>query len=117
MSFKSDILFTDDSFRDGIFRFLGEESTTDLTMTDDPTWIIDPIDGTTNYIHKIPIFAIAVAFCVNKETLIGVTLNPAHDELYTARKGQGAYLNGKQIYCSNVTEVLFHQEFRYKVVF
>lgn len=88
-------------------RILGEESTTNtsITFTDDPTWIIDPIDGTTNYVHKIPIFAITVAFCVNKEIVIGVTLNPAQNELYTARKGHGAYLKGKRIYCSKVTAV------------
>lgn len=92
--------------RNGTFRILGEESTSNLILTDDPTWIIDPIDGTTNYVHKIPIFGITVAFCVKKETLIGVTLNPAGNELYTARKGHGAYLNGKRIQCSNVTQVM-----------
>lgn len=84
---------------------MGEESSTNITLTNDPTWIIDPIDGTTNYVHKIPIFGISVAFCVNKEILIGVVFNPAQNELYTARKGQGAYLNGERIHSSNVTEV------------
>lgn len=84
---------------------MGEESSTNITLTNDPTWIIDPIDGTTNYVHKVPIFAISVAFCVNKETLIGVVYNPAQNEMYSALKGQGAYLNDKKIHTSNETQV------------
>lgn len=101
MKMKSQATF----FHSELYRILGEESTTNITLTDEPTWIIDPIDGTTNYVHKIPIFGITVAFCVNKEILIGVTSNPAQNELYTARKGQGAHLNGQRIYCSKVTAV------------
>lgn len=86
-------------------RFLAEESATVIELTDAPTWIIDPIDGTTNFVHKIPLFAINIAFAVGKELLFGVTLVPTLDELYTARKGQGAFLNGSPIHCSDVTRV------------
>lgn len=88
---------------------MGEESSTNTLLTNDPTWIIDPIDGTTNYVHKVPIFAISVAFCVNKEILIGIVYNPSQNEKYSARKGEGAYLNEKRIYTSNETQVdAFH---------
>lgn len=86
-------------------RFLAEESTAVIELTDAPTWIIDPIDGTANFVHKIPLFAINIAFAVDKELLFCVTLVPTLDELYTARKGQGAFLNGTAIHCSDVTRV------------
>jgi myo-inositol-1(or 4)-monophosphatase len=60
-------------------------------------WIIDPIDGTTNFIHGIPHFAISIGIVKDREPIIGVVYNPVTDELYTARKSMGAYLNGKPI--------------------
>lgn len=87
-------------------RFLAEESTKNLTLTDDPTWIIDPIDGTANFVHKLPFFAINVAYAVNKEVQFGLTYAPALRELFTARKGRGAFLNARRIKCSNNTVVL-----------
>lgn len=86
-------------------RFLCEESANKLELTDAPTWIIDPIDGTTNYVHGFPMFAIAVAFSYKKELQFGITFNPALNQLYTARKGQGAFLNGEPISCSTTKEV------------
>lgn len=86
--------------------FLGEETSTGISLTEHPTWIIDPIDGTMNFVHGFPLFAINVAFCLNKELQFGVTLAPALDLTYTARKGQGAFLNGNPIHCSDVKKVL-----------
>jgi myo-inositol-1(or 4)-monophosphatase len=60
-------------------------------------WIIDPIDGTTNFIHGFPHFAISIGIVKDGEPIIGVVYNPVTDELYTARKSKGAYLNGKPI--------------------
>ncbi|RXS91427.1 inositol monophosphatase family protein [Geobacillus sp. PK12] len=60
-------------------------------------WIIDPIDGTTNFIHGIPYFAISIGVVKDGEPVIGVVFNPVTDELYTARKTFGAYLNGRPI--------------------
>lgn len=90
---------------------MGEETCTNLVLTDEPTWIIDPIDGTTNYVHRIPIFAINVAFLVNKVIHFGAAFNPAQNELYTARKDKGAFLNGNQIFCTNIKSV---RSFRYQ---
>lgn len=60
-------------------------------------WIIDPLDGTTNYAHGIAIFAVSIAFCWNNEIEIGVVFNPFSTELFTAIKGHGAKLNGQPI--------------------
>lgn len=81
-----------------IFRFIGEETQENSsTWNNDPTWIIDPIDGTTNYVHHFPETCISIAFTVNKDILIGLIYNPISDQLFTAQKGKGAYMNGKKI--------------------
>jgi len=59
----------------------------------DYQWIIDPLDGTTNYAHGIPVFAVSIAMQFKGETVMGVVYCPMLDEMYTAVKGQGAYLN------------------------
>lgn len=61
------------------------------------TWIIDPLDGTTNFIHGFPFVAISIAVCVDREVVLGMVLDPLRDELFTARRGQGAYLNGRRL--------------------
>ncbi|GIM45370.1 inositol monophosphatase [Collibacillus ludicampi] len=60
-------------------------------------WIIDPIDGTTNFIHGIPHFSISIGIVKDGKPIIGIVYNPVTNELYTARKSKGAYLNGKLI--------------------
>lgn len=69
-------------------------------MTDEPTWMIDPIDGTTNFIHKNTECCISVAFTLKKEPYFGIVYSPVQNKLFTAQKGKGAYLNGKQIHVS-----------------
>lgn len=71
-------------------------------LTNEPTWIIDPIDGTQNFVKGIKLIAISVGLVVNKEVVAAICYNPCMDELYTARKGQGAYLNGTKLYSSGV---------------
>jgi len=60
-------------------------------------WIIDPLDGTNNYIHSFPVFAISIALEVQKEIVLGVVYDPLRDEIFTAEKGKGAFLNGRKI--------------------
>jgi len=60
-------------------------------------WIIDPIDGTINFIHRIPFFAISIAYYENGEPKFGFVLNPITRELFSAQRGEGAYLNGRKI--------------------
>jgi myo-inositol-1(or 4)-monophosphatase len=60
-------------------------------------WIIDPLDGTTNFIHGIPIVAVSLAVCIEGETLFGLVYDPFRKEQFVARKGQGAFLNGRPL--------------------
>jgi len=60
-------------------------------------WIIDPLDGTTNFLHGLPHFAISVALERDGEIVAGVIFDPAKNEMFTAEKGQGAYLNGNRL--------------------
>jgi len=68
-------------------------------------WIIDPLDGTTNYIHGFPIFSISVALKYCDELIMGVIYVPRLDELYVALKGRGAYLNYQRIEVSTSTSL------------
>jgi fructose-1,6-bisphosphatase/inositol monophosphatase family enzyme len=72
-------------------------------LTDDPTWLIDPVDGTTNFIHRFPFVAVSIGLYVKKEPAIGVVYNAPQDLLYTARKGLGAHCNGETISVSGQT--------------
>jgi len=68
-------------------------------------WIIDPLDGTTNYAHTLPIFAISIGIEYKKEIIVGGVYNPIRNELFFAEKGAGAYLNDKKIYVSKVDKL------------
>jgi myo-inositol-1(or 4)-monophosphatase len=68
-------------------------------------WIIDPLDGTKNYISGIPVFGISIAIQLKGKTILGVVLDPIRNELFSAEKGKGAYLNGKTIAVSNENEL------------
>jgi myo-inositol-1(or 4)-monophosphatase len=60
-------------------------------------WIVDPLDGTTNFMHGVPLFCVTIALERDGEIVAGVTYNPIYDELYTAEKGQGAFLNSRRL--------------------
>jgi myo-inositol-1(or 4)-monophosphatase len=60
-------------------------------------WIVDPLDGTTNFLHGIPVFAISIALERDGELVAGIVYNPANHETFTAEKGKGAYLNDKRL--------------------
>jgi myo-inositol-1(or 4)-monophosphatase len=68
-------------------------------------WIIDPLDGTTNYAHAYPCFAVTIALEHQGEIVLGVTLDPTRNELFAAEKGRGATLNGKPISVSATDEL------------
>ncbi|KAF0403823.1 inositol monophosphatase [Gigaspora margarita] len=78
--------------------FIGEETKAagnHYEFTDKPTWIIDPVDGTTNFVQGFPFVAVSIGLYINKEPTVGVVFNPFLNELFTARKGHGAFLNHK----------------------
>jgi len=60
-------------------------------------WIVDPLDGTTNFLHGIPLFCVAIALERDGETVCGLVYNPVLDELYTAERGQGAFVNNRRL--------------------
>ena len=69
------------------------------------TWILDPLDGTTNFIHGFPFVAVSMAVVVEKEPVLGLTLDPVRGELFTARRGGGAHLNGQRIQVKDVSSL------------
>ncbi len=87
-----------DEFPD--FGVLSEEMPPDKVCDSNPYWIIDPIDGTTNYIHKFPMFCVSIGLAVKGILSVGVVYDPSHDELFYAIVGEGAYLNGRPIHVS-----------------
>jgi myo-inositol-1(or 4)-monophosphatase len=68
-------------------------------------WIIDPLDGTSNYIHRFPMFSVSIAVMIKNSLELGVVYDPLHRELFTAVKGRGAYLNGRRIRVSKVSKL------------
>jgi myo-inositol-1(or 4)-monophosphatase len=61
------------------------------------TWYIDPLDGTTNFLHGLPIFAISIGLAREGQIVAGLVYNPISDDMYIAEKGQGAYLNNRRL--------------------
>jgi myo-inositol-1(or 4)-monophosphatase len=80
---------------------IAEEETT-IRNESGYTWIIDPLDGTTNYAHGYPCFSVSIALKHEGDVITGVVYDPMRDELFTAQKGQGAFLNGKRIKVSTI---------------
>jgi len=77
--------------------FLMEESAPEQGRDARFRWIVDPLDGTTNFLHGIPHFAISIALEREGEIIAGVVYNPVGDELYWAEKGQGAFMNDRRL--------------------
>jgi myo-inositol-1(or 4)-monophosphatase len=69
-------------------------------------WYIDPIDGTTNFVHGVPMFCISIALYNEALPIIGLCHNPSNEETFYAERGKGAFLNGKQIYVSRTANLL-----------
>ena len=79
------------------YSFLSEEIGKIENKDKDNIWIIDPIDGTTNFLHGIPHFAICVALQSNKEIVSGLIFDPIKDEMFFAEKNKGSYLNNQRL--------------------
>ena len=69
-------------------------------LTNEPTWIIDPLDGTMNFVHSLPFVAVSIALWIDKEPVVGIVYNPILDRMYSAKKGHGAFLNTERIFTS-----------------
>ena len=79
------------------YGFLGEEGGAHAGADKSHRWIVDPLDGTTNFLHGIPHFAVSIALERNGAIVAGLTYNPANDELFVAERGKGAFLNDRRI--------------------
>ncbi|MBI1622350.1 inositol monophosphatase family protein [Aquamicrobium zhengzhouense] len=79
------------------YSFLMEERGAVAGDDDQHRWIVDPLDGTTNYLHGIPMFAISIALERQGQIVAGVIYNPAMDELFTAERGGGAFMNDRRL--------------------
>lgn len=89
-------------------RFIAEESVAagdKCILTDDPTWIIDPIDGTCNFVHGNPVVAVSIGLAVNKELELGIIYNCVKEKLYTGRRGHGAFCNGEKLQASKQQDI------------
>ena len=85
--------------------FLAEESGSHQKPSDF-RWIIDPLDGTTNFTHGFQFFSVSIALEVQGEIVLGVVYDPTMDELYSAEKGKGATLNGRSIHVSDRSSLI-----------
>lgn len=81
-------------------QFLGEETGLQQ-MNTDSYWILDPVDGTTNLIHDYHHSVVSLALCQQNEIVLGIVYAPYHDEVFSAVKGEGSFLNGKPIHVSS----------------
>jgi len=70
------------------------------------TWIIDPLDGTTNFLHGVPIFSVTIGIEHRGEVIAGVVYDPNLDELFTAERGAGAFLNGQELHVSSSDQLI-----------
>ena len=84
---------------------LAEESGASDTSSD-YKWVIDPLDGTTNFLHGLPIFNVTIGVEYKGEIVAGVVYDPNLDEMFTAEKGSGAYLNGKRLKVTTSTALI-----------
>jgi myo-inositol-1(or 4)-monophosphatase len=86
------------------YGFIGEEGS-GTSSPQGTNWIVDPVDGTTNYAKGYPFFAVSIALEVDREIVLAVVYNPVLDECFSAEKGRGANLNGKPLKVSDVGEL------------
>ena len=90
-------------------RFLGEEESVAKSPEETrpapdapPTSVVDPLDGTANYVHDVPAYCVSVGLWAGGRSVVGVILDPRMNELFTASAGRGAFLNGKPVRVSSV---------------
>eukprot|EP00752_Nemacystus_decipiens_P009159 g8181.t1 len=90
-------------------QLIGEESSADAgsiaALTDAPTWIVDPVDGTTNFVHGFPMTCVSIGFGRGSKIEVGVVYDPCADELYQTVRGFGAFVNGQRASSSGCTEL------------
>lgn len=89
-----------------LHNIIAEEKDNFSQQNNDYCWIIDPLDGTVNYVHGVPTFCISIALIYKKQIISGVIYAPALKEMFVAEIGKGSFLNGKKIKVSAVKEMI-----------
>ncbi|KAL9256819.1 Inositol monophosphatase-like protein [Drosera capensis] len=90
-------------------KFIGEETTAAYgatELTDEPTWIVNPLDGTTKFVPGFPFVCVSIGLTIKKVPVVGVVYNPIMDELFTGIRGKGSLLNGNPLKVSSKDELL-----------
>lgn len=88
-------------------RILGEEGTgVGLNLGAERLWIVDPLDGTVNFLHGYPVFAVSIALSIGGTVQLGVVYDPMRDELFTTTRGHGALLNGEPVAISGTDQLI-----------
>ena len=87
------------------YSIISEEDGSKINQDADNVWIIDPIDGTTNFLHGVPHFAISIALKTNNEIVSGLIYDPIKDEMFYAEKNSGAFFNNRRIRVSSKKEI------------
>ena len=87
------------------YSFITEESGKILNKNKEIFWIIDPIDGTTNFMHGVPHFAISIALKIKGEITIGLIVDPIKNEIFYAEKNNGSYINNSRVRTSNKSNI------------
>lgn len=99
-------------------RLIGEEGGANNEPLDDrPTWIVDAIDGTTNFVHNMHEYAVSIGLAVNKQVIVGAVYNPATDDMFAAARGYGATLNDEPITvspCDTIKSAVVISEWSYE---
>jgi myo-inositol-1(or 4)-monophosphatase len=85
--------------------FVGEEGTEAVNPAAEYCWLADPLDGTTNYVHQVPHYAVSLALVHRGRPIAGVVLDPISRETFSAARGQGAFLNGIAMHTSDVSDL------------
>jgi len=86
------------------YAFLGEEGEAAKVRPDlagPPTWIVDPIDGTTNYVHDCPLYCVSIGLWMSGDLVVGVIYDPCRKEMFSGAKGLGAWVNGRRLHTSS----------------
>lgn len=87
------------------FEIISEETRSDVVFTDGPTWVVDPVDGTTGFVHGSFDCGVSIGLCINKQPVLGVVNLPRLKEVFHAVAGCGAFRNGKRIRASGCTKM------------
>src|SRR6476469_8573787 len=85
---------------------LGEELGGSATVPRGPCWVFDPIDGTTNFAHGLPIFCSSLALEIDGTAQVAAVFDPTRKELFTAERGAGAFLNGRRLHVSTADQLV-----------